>query len=190
MTTDDGTLFLALLASAAAAGTVALWGLRLGAAAGVGRGTWATVAAALRPQALAIAALVAAVATAGSLWLSEGAGFPPCELCWYQRIAMYPLTVLLAIGALRHDDGVRLPALVIALGGAAVSTWHILVERFPSLADATTCDPANPCSIKWVEELGFLTIPTMALIGFLSIATLLLVPRVAVPGGRVQEVSP
>jgi len=177
MSTDDGTLFLALLALAAATGTLVLWIAVAVSAISRGDGPARHLLDAVGRQALALAALVAVTATAGSLWLSEGAGFPPCKLCWYQRIAMYPLAVVLTIAAVRRDDRARLSGIVLALGGAAVSVWHVLIEHYPSLSSSSTCDPTNPCSIRWVEEFGFLTIPTMALIGFLTITTLLLLPH-------------
>ncbi|MCB1005390.1 MAG: hypothetical protein KDB35_14490, partial [Acidimicrobiales bacterium] len=90
------------------------------------------------------------------------------------RIAMYPQVLLLGIAWARRDDGIRAYALPLALVGAAISTFHILVERFPSLeGSGGVCDPANPCTIRWVEELGFITIPTMALSAFVLIALLL-----------------
>ena len=127
--------------------------------------------------ALPLAAAVAWVATAGSLYLSEVAGFVPCELCWYQRIAMYPLAVVLTVAALRRDREVwRTVSPLVAIGGA-VSIWHIAIERNPGLGGA--CDPAAPCALKWVEEFGFLTLPTMALIGFVTIVVLALVGRLS-----------
>jgi disulfide bond formation protein DsbB len=123
-----------------------------------------------------LAGVVALVAMAGSLWFSEGAHFPPCELCWYQRIAMYPLPVLLGIAVARRDPDIRPYALAVAGAGLAVSAWHNLIETFPSL-DAGGCDPTNPCTIRWVEGLGFWTIPRMAFAAFLLIIALLVVDR-------------
>ena len=108
-----------------------------------------------------LAAGVAALATAGSLWYSEGAGFPPCELCWYQRIAMYPLVVILGLAAVRGSATGRITGLVVAGLGLTVSAWHNLIETFPDL-DTGGCDASNPCTIRWVEGLGFWTIPRMA----------------------------
>jgi disulfide bond formation protein DsbB len=172
VTTDTGTLFLALLAVASelAVGGVLVVAL-------VSRPTLRALREALGPQALQLAFVVALVATVGSLWLSEGAHFVPCRLCWYQRIAMYPLSVILGIAAVRRDPGVRVYALPVAAIGASISIWHILIERFPSLESSTSCDPANPCSLIWVERFGYLTIPTMALSGFTLIATLLLLAK-------------
>ncbi|MGH9138890.1 MAG: disulfide bond formation protein B [Acidimicrobiales bacterium] len=175
MSTDTGTLFLALLAlgalAAVAVSAVLACVSRVSDAA---RRGFDAVRASVAGQGPALAWIVAAVATGGSLWLSEGAGFPPCELCWYQRIAMYPLVVVLGVAGLRRDSGVRWYAIPVATVGGLVSTWHVLVERFPSLESAVSCDPANPCSIRWVERFAFLTIPTMALIAFALIITVLL----------------
>ena len=169
MDTETGTLFLALLAVAAQVTIVAIAGTAL-----VSRPTLARVRTSVGVQPLQLAALVALVATVGSLWLSEGVGFTPCKLCWYQRIAMYPLAVVLGIAAVKRDVAVRRYVIPIAAIGGAISIWHILIERFPSLSSSSSCDVANPCSIIWVERFGFLTIPTMALTGFVLVITLLL----------------
>lgn len=111
--------------------------------------------------------LVAAVATAGSLWFSEAANFPPCILCWYQRIAMYPLVVVLGLRLLRPAGSrdLRLAGLVLAGIGLAVNLWHVAIETFPGL-DTGACDAAVPCTIRWVEGLGFFTIPRLATVAF------------------------
>lgn len=108
-----------------------------------------------------LAALVAAGATAASLWFSEGAGLPPCELCWYQRIAMYPLVVVCGLAGLRRSATGRITAVILAAGGLVVSTWHTVIQLWPDLRSGA-CDPANPCSVRWVEGLGVFTIPRMA----------------------------
>src|SRR5688572_21326008 len=135
MSTETGTLFLALLAAAAQVAIVAVVVLAI-----VARPTLTRVRHALGTQALQLAFLVALVATLGSLWLSEGAHFVPCRLCWYQRIAMYPMAVILGVAAFRRDVAVRVYALPVVAIGATISVWHVLVERFPSLESATSCD--------------------------------------------------
>jgi disulfide bond formation protein DsbB len=125
-----------------------------------------------------LAAVVATVATGGSLWMSEVAGYAPCVLCWYQRIAMYPLVVVLGVAAVRRDPHVWRTAVPLAVIGSAVSTWHLVVERVPSLAGV--CDPTAPCAVRWVEEFGVLTLPAMALTGFLTVIVLTLAARPAV----------
>jgi disulfide bond formation protein DsbB len=127
-------------------------------------------------QEIPLAFVVATVATLGSLYLSEVADFVPCRLCWYQRIAMYPLPVLLGIAWWRRDAGVRRYVLPLAAIGMVISTYHILVERFPSLEGSGVCEVSNPCTIRWVERFGFVTIPTMALAGFACISGLLVYP--------------
>jgi disulfide bond formation protein DsbB len=164
---DTGTLFLGLLALAAMAAVVVSLVL-------VATRHAAPLRGLVAGQGPVLAFIVAAVATVGSLWLSEGADFPPCKLCWYQRAAMYPLVLVLGVAALRRDRGVRWYAVPLAVAGGLVSVWHVLIERFPSLESGGSCDPTNPCSIKWVERFGFMTIPTMALAGFALIATVLL----------------
>ena len=90
---------------------------------------------------------------------------------------MYPLSLILGIAAWRRDVAVRVYVIPVAAIGALVSCYHIAIERFPSLQSGS-CDPNNPCSLKWVEHFGFITIPTMALAGFLAITTILaLTPR-------------
>ena len=73
---------------------------------------------------------------------------------------------------MRRDQEIRLYGILLAAIGVPISIWHLLVERFPTL-EGTSCDPANPCSIIWVERFGFLTIPAMALSGFVAIIALL-----------------
>jgi disulfide bond formation protein DsbB len=176
LSTDQVSLFLALLALLAEIATVVLVAA-LGVRAARPRIGWAAeLLDAVRPVALGVAALVAIVSMLGSLYYSEVANFPPCRLCWYQRIGMYPLAVILPLGAWRRDWSVRWYALSLAVGGGLVSIYHVLIERYPSL-ESGSCDPTNPCSIIWVERLGYLTIPTMALSGFALIAVLLLLPK-------------
>ena len=115
---------------------------------------------------------VAAVAMAGSLIYSEVYHFIPCELCWYQRIAMYPLAGILLVGAIRRDRAIRYYGLPLSIVGLGISIWHIIVQNFPSV-DLGSCDPLNPCSAKYVERFGFISIPVMAGAGFLLITVLL-----------------
>ena len=79
-----------------------------------------------------LAWLVALTATLGSLYYSEVAHFLPCKLCWYQRIGIYPLAVVLLIAALRRDRAVRFSAIPVAAISAAISTYHYQLERFPN----------------------------------------------------------
>ena len=168
--------FLGLLTLAAfvgVLGVVVLWFLdRIGAVEDGVEG----LASAMGPLTLWLALLVALTATSGSLYFSEVARFTPCALCWYQRIAMYPMVVILGIAALRGDAGVARYAVPLAAIGAFISAWHIGVERVPGLPSGA-CSLDVPCSLIYVQVVGFVTIPTMALAAFLSIVTLLLLAR-------------
>jgi disulfide bond formation protein DsbB len=119
-----------------------------------------------------LAWVVALVATVGSLMYSELFHFVPCQLCWLQRIAMYPLAVVLLVGGIRRERSVKFYAIPLALIGLSISIWHNTVQLFPSL-EGGTCDPANPCSARSVEVFGFMDLPFMAGAGFIVIAVLL-----------------
>jgi disulfide bond formation protein DsbB len=166
------SLFLGLLAVIAQVSAIALAGLAFASLSPSARPAYERVRAELGPRAVGLAAAVAVVCTLGSLYYSEVAGFPPCTLCWYQRIAMYPLAVILPIAAWRRDPRVAVYVMPVAAIGGVISIYHMLVERFPNL-ESGSCDPTNPCSIIWVDTFGYLTIPTMALSGFALILTLL-----------------
>lgn len=126
----------------------------------------------IRPIRLWLAWLIAAVAMAGSLYFSENANFPPCKLCWFQRIAMYPLALILLIAAFRRDSGIRIYAVPLAAIGALISTYHYVIEWHPSLSSGS-CDLQAPCTVPWFRQFGFVSLPLMALCGFAAIISLL-----------------
>ena len=133
-----------------------------------------------------LAFLVAAFATTGSLFFSEVANFVPCEICWYQRYCMYPLAPLLLIVAARDAWWLARWVLPIPVIGAGLSLYHVLIEQ--GLAPQfTACLQSLPggCALKWINEFGFVTIPTLALIAFsLLTAILLLAVTPEAPGQR------
>ena len=144
----------------------------------VSRGRDDNPLAALKGSTLWLAGGVAIIATAGSLYLSESVGLIPCKLCWYQRIAMYPLAVILPIAAYRRDGMTRLPAAVLATIGAGIALYHRTLQWFPSL-DTGSCSITGPsCSSPLIKMFGFVTIPYMALSAFLLILALLWVDRI------------
>jgi len=116
-----------------------------------------------------IALAAAWVATAGSLYFSEVAGFVPCILCWYQRIFMYPLTLILAIGLLRRDRNLSVFALAFSLPGLGIASYHYLLEKTRLFDSAATCSAGVPCTTAWINWFGFITIPFLSLVGFLII---------------------
>jgi disulfide bond formation protein DsbB len=121
-----------------------------------------------------LAFLVAAVATGGSLFFSETALFIPCELCWFQRICMYPLSIITLLAALAGEFRIARLLLPLPLVGAGVSVYHLLVEN-RVVGESSTCMISAPggCSVKWINEFGYMTIPTLALTGFLLLLSLL-----------------
>ena len=125
---------------------------------------------------IAWAWVLALVATVGSLYFSEVVGFVPCSLCWYQRIAMYPLVFVLGVGTVTGDPGVWRFALPLPLVGALISGYHIVVQHQPAL-ELVPCGSGPPCSGRWVAVFGFVTIPVMAGAAFLLIAMLLITIR-------------
>jgi disulfide bond formation protein DsbB len=120
---------------------------------------------------------VALVATLGSLYFSEVAHFEPCRLCWFQRIAMYPLAVLLLGIAIRRDvaNGFWY-ALPFPIVGAGISIYHEYVIYNPS-AESAACRRGVSCTVRWFEKFGYVEIPTLALTAFLAIIVLLLFAR-------------
>jgi disulfide bond formation protein DsbB len=132
---------------------------------------------ALAPNALVIAAVVATLATVGSLYFSDVAKFEPCRLCWFQRIAMYPLALVLWIAVVRRDRGVVPYVLAPAVVGALISGYHLALEWIPAL-DTGACGTGPACTVVWFRTFGFISLPALALAAFLLIITLLTLPVV------------
>jgi disulfide bond formation protein DsbB len=167
------SLFYALLAVVATAAVIGLLGLAVAARRSSTAGRWLdSVRSSLGSSALLAGFVVAVLATLGSLYFSEVAHFEPCRLCWYQRIAMYPLVVILGIAAWRRDVRVRRYAVPVAVIGALIATYHYALERLPWL-DSGVCSATTPCTIVWFREFGFISLPYLALSAFLLIAALL-----------------
>lgn len=173
-------LFAALLTLFAMAATITLLVARMMRSHAGARALVSSVAAVRNP----LAAAVAATAMLGSLYFSEVANYVPCNLCWYQRIAMYPLAVLLITATLRRED-IRHYVVPLAGIGMLISSYHWLYERVPSL-DAGICSVAVPCNLVWFEEFGFITLAFMALVGFATIVTLITLPQ-ETPHGHTDE---
>lgn len=123
-----------------------------------------------------IAFAIALVATAGSLFFSEYSDFIPCRLCWMQRIAMYPLVIILLVGAIRRDRAAVYYALPFPIIGIIIGSYHKYIEINPE-AESTGCKMGAPCSTKWIEEFGYITLPVLALSAFSAILALLLFAR-------------
>ena len=131
------------------------------------------LASVLRPYLLYVAWAQALGATIGSLFFSEVLRLTPCVLCWYQRILMYPLVVILAVAILLRDDRVRFYVLPLSLAGVAVASYHNLVYYGVLSEGLTQCAIGVSCTERQLELFGFLTIPLMSLAAFavISVAT-------------------
>jgi disulfide bond formation protein DsbB len=167
---------------------LALVSLGIALAVGVGAVAWALAPSArerlaplrddLGRAAVPLAWAIATAAMLGSLYYSEVAHFDPCRFCWFQRIAMYPLAVILGVAALRRDRDIWWYGLPLAVIGLLLASYHYQLQLFPEQGGGGSCDPAVPCTSKWVEEFGFVTIPFMAGAGCLAICALMLLARV------------
>lgn len=131
----------------------------------------------IRQNTLYLAWLVAVAAMLGSLYFSEIRGFIPCELCWYQRILMYPLSLILGIAAFYDEEKIKKYVLPLSILGILVSSFHYMEQKIPGFAASNPCTQGVPCNVQYINWFGFITIPFLALIGFTLITILLLVNR-------------
>jgi disulfide bond formation protein DsbB len=172
--THDIIVLLAVLGVAGQVLAALLLLVALAALLGV-RGPLRVLRAGVEGYELWLVFLVAAIATGGSLFFSETAGFIPCELCWYQRICMYPLAIVTLLAAVADDRRAARYLLALPLVGAGVSVYHLLIEN-GVVKQSQICLLSAPggCATKWIEEFGYVTIPTLALTAFALVFAFLL----------------
>jgi disulfide bond formation protein DsbB len=113
--------------------------------------------------------VVAAIATGGSLFYSQVAGFIPCEFCWFQRMMMYPLSILTLLIAARGDNRAARYLLPLPVVGAGTSIYHMLLEHHVIKEPGACTLTGGGCTANWIalHSFGYLTIPTLALTAFL-----------------------
>ena len=121
-----------------------------------------------------VAWLVAAASTLGALFLGEVMGFAPCVLCWYQRICMFPLVLVLAAGLFPFDPKVVRYALPLAAAGWLIALYHLLLTQGVIPESATPCTQGVPCGQNQGEWFGFLSIPMLSVLSFSVINLVLL----------------
>ncbi|MRH44144.1 disulfide bond formation protein B [Aquibacillus halophilus] len=109
------------------------------------------------------------VAMLGSLFFSEIMGFVPCELCWYQRILMYPLVVIYGYALIKKDINLGFPGFILSGIGIFVSGYHYLIQKLPMLSENGASCGIVPCNVEYINYLGFITIPFLALTAFIVI---------------------
>lgn len=120
---------------------------------------------------------VAVGATFGSLFLSEVMQLVPCVLCWYQRIAMYPIAVILTVGLLDKERNIWRYVLPLAVMGAGIAFYHTLLQWEIIPEAAAPCQLGISCTTKDINLLGFITIPFMSLVSFLTVIATTLLAR-------------
>ena len=118
--------------------------------------------------------LLASVAALGSLFFSEVMGFAPCVLCWYQRICMYPLVLILPAGLFPFDRNIVRYALPLSLLGALIALFHLLLVPGYIPESIKPCIQGVPCTEVQIEWFGFVTIPLLSALSFLLISALLI----------------
>jgi disulfide bond formation protein DsbB len=125
--------------------------------------------------------LIASTSTLGALFFSEIMDLPPCVLCWYQRIFMFPLVLLLPVGLLPFDARVVSYALPLALAGWLVSLFQVLLVVGLIPEAIRPCTQGVPCSEVQIQWLGFVNIPLLSLIAFSTMNALLIAARIRSP---------
>ncbi|WP_088102120.1 disulfide oxidoreductase [Halalkalibacter urbisdiaboli] len=111
---------------------------------------------------LHLAWLTSFIATLGSLYFSEIRQFEPCTLCWYQRILMYPLVIILFIGIVKKDAQVALYSSVLSFIGLLFSIYHYGIQKLSFLASSAPSCGRVPCTGQYINWFGFITIPFLA----------------------------
>ncbi len=118
-----------------------------------------------------LAFTVALIATGGSLFYSNVMLFVPCQLCWIQRIFMYPITIISLVGIIKQDDYITDYVLPLSAFGFCVGIYHVLVQ-FALILPFGDC-VGVPCTTSYVRYLGFITIPVMSTTAFFLITTIM-----------------
>lgn len=121
--------------------------------------------------------LIATIATFGSLYFSKVLNFTPCVLCWYQRIAMYPLVLIFATGIYLKEKKIHYYVLPFSILGLLIAIYHNLIYYKIIPEEAASCSLQIPCGIVQLELFGFITIPLLSLASFAAITALMLIFR-------------
>lgn len=127
----------------------------------------------IRENIIYLAFLQAIAAMAGSLFFSEVLHYPPCVLCWYQRICMYPLVALLAVGIYFKDKYVYRYVLPLSIIGLLIGIYHNLLYYKILPEAAAPCQLGVSCTTKFIEYFGFITIPFLSLVAFTIITAIM-----------------
>jgi len=118
--------------------------------------------------------LLVTISTLGSLFFSYVVGFAPCVLCWYQRIFLFPLVILLAMGLFPFDRSVVKYTLPLAIAGWLTALYHNLLYSGIIPESIQPCSQGVSCTEKYIDLFGFITIPMLSLLSFSTIIGLLI----------------
>ncbi|HLU21445.1 MAG TPA: disulfide oxidoreductase [Bacillaceae bacterium] len=122
-----------------------------------------------REHLLFFAWAVSVIATLGSLYFSEILKYPPCEICWFIRILMYPLVIILGVAIVKKDYKAALYSVIFSGIGIPVAIYLYLIQKVPTFSDSVPACGLIPCSTEYINWLGFITIPFLALTAFIII---------------------
>ncbi len=131
----------------------------------------------LKKNFLQFSLVISLTSTLGSLYFSEILKLPPCLLCWYQRIFMYPLVVIFAVGIWKKDKNIPYFALPLSIIGTIVASYHNLLYYKIVPESLAPCTLGISCTTKQIEWFGFITIPFLSLLAFVSITILVLLHK-------------
>lgn len=112
----------------------------------------------------------ALIATSGSLYFSEIRGYVPCDLCWIQRIFMYPLVIIVGVAFVQKNVRIAATSLIISVIGGSISLYHYGIQKLAFLSESAPSCGQVPCTGQYINYFGFITIPFLALIAFGLIA--------------------
>jgi len=142
---------------------------------------WSRVWSILTKNSLKLSFVVALTATLGSLYFSEVRGFTPCILCWYQRIFMYPLSIILGVALWKKTKDVWLYVLPLSLIGALIAAYHYYLQVTPTaIAPCSTTGFSVSCNERFFTYFGYITIPWMSLSAFVLVTLLMFLQKAAV----------
>ncbi|QQP12202.1 disulfide bond formation protein B [Lysinibacillus agricola] len=131
--------------------------------------------------------LVSLTATLSSLYFSEVKNFIPCELCWYQRILMYPLVIILGLSLNERDRISKKYILMFSIPGACLSFYHYLIQK---TSITSFCSLESECTGTYINWLGFVTIPFLAFIAFLLISFFTILQSITVKKAILKQSQP
>ncbi len=114
--------------------------------------------------------VVSLTATMGSLFFSEIRGYEPCELCWIQRILMYPLVLILGVAYVQKNARIAVTTAIFSVIGGAISLYHYGLQKVSFLSENAPACGRVSCTGEYINIFGFITIPFLALTAFVLIA--------------------